>query len=1364
MDIITSDQAAQARRGLENLQGMNLAPEILAAASAKLTGVLTSYEGQRNEVQGSYSSDPDSEPTSLEEGYGGMTAADLQLRRLQGDQASDMTGYSMGTRMAIKDLASDQFRSMNTYGVASIAELDAVRSRAGSAMEISPHEFSQGLTIDGSLTAQKVTTKSGWTSKEAQNYGRNEVRQAVKFLEGIGTNLDVGPGGRLNLHSGNAETDQKQLDEMEWAINYTNTLADKYIPQETKDSSIYGIRKEATQSAILDRMLEGTRYNKPGAEGSYFMFDEKKSLPAPLDLNVPGLIDNRAVGGYVAGQYVSGSEFSEREYQQAVLTGSHSEEYLAAAAPNVMGSLFPKPSGIKYDSPEGTEFYKNRRVAYNQEKEDYQRASDIINAQMTTNQNETDPMNKGRRWSGYAVDPEQVIKNELYNDAAIQGLDQDTQYLTGGESESTRLAGGVFSFGGTAPVGHYAGGGFNLQGNAVEIPRLPGFMEGTNFPKNLKADQPDRDVRQWSPTSSPEQMISDEEQYAIRKDNLAKQAEWIITAGQLNPASSTGSEVGGMYGGGDRISDRNQFVQDGLSGTAFVGPMPIRQGSDAWLQQRKGNITASVIGQSTEDLAIGLANQRLGNEAEFVSSGHVKEGNLYEDKVGKDFMSNYGNKLGLTMKEAFFETNPDLPGFGISPDANLYDEDGNRSLLELKYLASEKSMNKSMKTYEDQLQLQMAVTGVKSAHFYRMNKRTGEHKYDLVRADPERQAELIQRGQNAQELASTLTAEGVDDLKKKLASSGQRQANKEAGPATVMKTEEKAKAAKATVMDLSKASTNLLSSAISEANGTVSGDGSGVTQISKKEFGERLQREENISKLAENAAAIAADKAIVDSVKAKEEKAKAVAPAPMSANPLSAAISEANSSPAFGNGSGVTQISSKEFGKRVVREQSKMDLAENAAGIAADKAIEDAERKSDADKEAAKVTKEASKNLKEFGRTAKQAAGIITELAAVYTQGNKTEMGDIRLAAATGADENNVRGMKFALEQGGVAEEATSGLVSKAGVISKQLANREGVAEFQTRMAKFQSKSNNESVNNMTMLDYNDLQGKSTQEVLSMALDRSKGLDVEGRRDYLAELGMSDMAVAVDRVTGQDMTDATANIKKDERLDTNKGLSRVRQGVQESKEWTSTGISGGETAGLVVGGTAVAAGVAGSATVAGLGYVAAKTGVAAKGAGMAATALTSTAAATGGVATKGAGMAATALTSTAAATGGAILAAGAVGYGVGTVLNKTLIEGTSVGDSIGSGIAHTLAFFGNDEAQASVAAMDAYESSMSPKANSTVPSKDLGVASSQSASSAGTNLNSNVTVNVEVSPEGVSTTVNDNGEEYIDTSTTYSQD
>lgn len=54
----------------------------------------------------------------------------------------------------------------------------------------------------------------------------------------------------------------------------------------------------------------------------------------------------------------------------------------------------------------------------------------------------------------------------------------------------------------------------------------------------------------------------------------------------------------------------------------------------------------------------------------------------------------------------------------------------------------------------------------------------------------------------------------------------------------------------------------------------------------------------------------------------------------------------------------------------------------------------------------------------------------------------------------------------------------------------------------------------------------------------------------------------------------------------------------------------------------------------------------------------------------------------------------AVGAAGAAGYGVGTLINKTLIEGTEtgrkIGDSIGEAVAKTLAFFGNDEAQRAV--------------------------------------------------------------------------
>jgi hypothetical protein len=53
--------------------------------------------------------------------------------------------------------------------------------------------------------------------------------------------------------------------------------------------------------------------------------------------------------------------------------------------------------------------------------------------------------------------------------------------------------------------------------------------------------------------------------------------------------------------------------------------------------------------------------------------------------------------------------------------------------------------------------------------------------------------------------------------------------------------------------------------------------------------------------------------------------------------------------------------------------------------------------------------------------------------------------------------------------------------------------------------------------------------------------------------------------------------------------------------------------------------------------------------------------------------------------------------AGAAGYGFGTLLNKGLIEGTALGDTIGEGIARALALFGNDEARRAVTATDQAE-------------------------------------------------------------------
>ena len=239
------------------------------------------------------------EHTSLNEGYRGMTAADLQLRRLQGDQASDITGYSMGTRMAIKDLTSDSFRGMNTYGVESIAEIDAIRSRASTALELSSNDFSNMMRVDASLAAGKVTDRHGRTIREAQNYGASEVAQAIKFVEGIGLNLDVGPGGRQKLDAGSvtAEAYEKKNEEMAWAMSTMQNIAGKFIHADTKASGIAEDRLGRTTHELINRALDGSQYKMPKVGGGSFTYDEKKKLPSPLDLNVPGLIDNSWVSG-----------------------------------------------------------------------------------------------------------------------------------------------------------------------------------------------------------------------------------------------------------------------------------------------------------------------------------------------------------------------------------------------------------------------------------------------------------------------------------------------------------------------------------------------------------------------------------------------------------------------------------------------------------------------------------------------------------------------------------------------------------------------------------------------------------------------------------------------------------------------------------------------------------------------------------------------------------------------------------------------------------------------------------------------------------------------------------------------------------
>ena len=70
------------------------------------------------------------------------------------------------------------------------------------------------------------------------------------------------------------------------------------------------------------------------------------------------------------------------------------------------------------------------------------------------------------------------------------------------------------------------------------------------------------------------------------------------------------------------------------------------------------------------------------------------------------------------------------------------------------------------------------------------------------------------------------------------------------------------------------------------------------------------------------------------------------------------------------------------------------------------------------------------------------------------------------------------------------------------------------------------------------------------------------------------------------------------------------------------------------------------------------------------------------------------------------------MAAGAVGYGAGTVISKNFVEGTDFGDKLGETIAKTLAFFGNDEAKAALEAQAAYDAMLSEQQQANKLSQD----------------------------------------------------
>ena len=382
----------------------------------------------------------------------------------------------------------------------------------------------------------------------------------------------------------------------------------------------------------------------------------------------------------------------------------------------------------------------------------------------------------------------------------------------------------------------------------------------------------------------------------------------------------------------------------------------IKQGTQAWLNQRKGKITASTAAGllkagGVEERAMELAMERLGTSTPFTGNAHTREGNEGEARAARAFMSGPGKSL--TMYEAYFEEDENIPGFGVSPDGRLYDQEGaSAGLLELKYLSSG-SMSGALSKYTPQMQMQMAITGESQTHFYALDKYTGEYVHEVVKANPNMQAELIEAGQSALSMAAGLDNRGVQALRKQIESNKPRQRKGASEKATGQTTSFEVDT------DIDEPMTAFQAAVMTSASSGISGEGAGSTALAKK----------------------------LTQIDQAERMKEAVADA-QDADPTADIAGQ--------------QVQARKRGLLEVAAYAEKDKRENAQQEAANQELADA-------------AKEASSSVKNFGKSVKDASLVLGELGGLITGGNASGMSEVRLAAETGQDVGQVRGTREAL-------------------------------------------------------------------------------------------------------------------------------------------------------------------------------------------------------------------------------------------------------------------------------------------------------------------------------------------------------------
>lgn len=626
----------------------------------------------------------------------------------------------------------------------------------------------------------------------------------------------------------------------------------------------------------------------------------------------------------------------------------------------------------------------------------------------------------------------------------------------------------------------------------------------------------------------------------------------------------------------DTSSEMSLFMEKAQEPGKFADV--IEQGSKEWLAQREGKITASQAGEllgkmGADKTASKLASERLGYGEKFLGNAHTREGNEGEDVAKRAFMSGPGQDLNF--KTAYFEEGSGVTeGFGVSPDGRLYtDENKSAGLLELKYLSTG-SMEGALKKYTPQMQMQMAVTGESNTHFYALDKYTGEYVYKNVQADPDIQKQLIMSGREAIQKAEGLDLVGIKELNKTIKEGKVRKPIPSVAEAAAKKlgiTREEA------LMPEYEEEVDKPMTAYEPHDGR--------SQMTQAETITPMEAVQERKTLVQQALDYHLDKA---ANKSDEEKdtAQMQAKANFVQGNDRSGIMGYDSDKTMSEYYKALEKSSKGYvdaDAMTAQERAKANFKNNNARPDAFGPDSDT-RNADMYKDLEDQSKNAAKRLGELSESFTKAAGIMGEVGNALVAGNKSGMDEVRFAAESGMDVENVRGMRDVMTKAGMSDANVNAVLGQAGQLASTFNDQKGAATEFSRLMQARGTSNNEVVRNLDIPDLQRMKEMNPQQLTGMVANMMYGQDAETKKAIGEMFNMSAMAVS-DVDGGVIETAVDTRIDREGLIDTNRGIQSVSQEVRDAQEF---GGSMGELVGAGAGAAGTLATIAASKSAKGI--------------------------------------------------------------------------------------------------------------------------------------------------------------------------------